>query len=334
MGEEKTGRVVTSADVARLAGVSRATVSFALNNTQQQRVSEATRAKVLAAADQLGYVPHAAARSLRAGRSHLVLMPVAAMAIGTAVSDWIDGLQSEFEQHGYTLVLHVGRFSDPVTAARSWAEIRPAGVIVLEAENLTAQGAAILRRAGIKAVVSLASRPVDGVFTIDLDHASVGATAVEHLVARGRQTIGIIMPEERGLLAIAEPRLRGAQEVASKTAATVTALSMAYTAQSAEALADDWAERNLDAVFAFNDNYASLLLHALQNKGYLVPKDVAVVGADDLVQSSLLRPALTSVALDAPTPKQIADTLLSLIETGSAPEVRSFKPVLVHRQSS
>ncbi|WP_407840972.1 LacI family DNA-binding transcriptional regulator [Streptomyces sp. DSM 116496] len=51
----------TSADVARLAGVSRATVSFVLNDTQGHRVGEAARARVLDAARQLGYVPHAAA---------------------------------------------------------------------------------------------------------------------------------------------------------------------------------------------------------------------------------------------------------------------------------
>ena len=90
----KPAAAVTSADVARLAGVSRATVSFVLNNTQTHRVSDATRTKVLAAADALGYVPHAAARSLRAGRNNLVLIPAAVSAIGRLVSGWIDDLHT------------------------------------------------------------------------------------------------------------------------------------------------------------------------------------------------------------------------------------------------
>lgn len=106
---------LTSADVARLAGVSRATVSFVLNDTQGHRVSEATRARVLDAAKQLGYVPHAAARSLRAGRSNLVLMPSSISAVGRLVSDWVDDLHSELDRHGYTAVLHAGRFTDPST---------------------------------------------------------------------------------------------------------------------------------------------------------------------------------------------------------------------------
>src|SRR5436190_13261346 len=84
---------VTSADVARLAGVSRATVSFVLNNTEPGRVSEATREKVRAAADELGYVGHAPARSLRAGHSNLVIIPAAEAAIGGLMSAWLAGFQ-------------------------------------------------------------------------------------------------------------------------------------------------------------------------------------------------------------------------------------------------
>ena len=67
--------VPTSSDVARVAGVSRATVSYVLNNTGAVRISDPTRRRVHQAARDLGYVPHAAARSLRAGHSRMVLMP-------------------------------------------------------------------------------------------------------------------------------------------------------------------------------------------------------------------------------------------------------------------
>ncbi|MET9378187.1 LacI family DNA-binding transcriptional regulator [Streptomyces sp. NPDC002992] len=325
---------ITSADVARLAGVSRATVSFVLNNTPGHRVSETTRVRVLDAADRLGYVPHAAARSLRAGRSDLVLMPASISAIGRLVSDWVDDLHSELDRHGYTAVLHAGRFSDPVDAARAWAELRPAAVVALDGDSLTTQAAELLRRAGVRGLLAFASRPVPGVHTIGFDHARIGATAAEHLIARGRSRIGVVMPQERGLDAFARPRLRGAESVAARHMATVTPVELAYTRDSAAALAGRWASLDLDSVFAYNDEYAALLLHALKAEGIAVPEEVAIVGADDLVLSAFQQPALSTIRLDLASPARIADALHELIETGSTAPLPAVEAVLVHRQTS
>lgn len=325
---------VTSADVARLAGVSRATVSFVLNDTQAHRVSDATRARVLDAARQLGYVPHAAARSLRAGRSNLVLMPTSVSAIGRLVSNWVDDLHSELDRQGYTAVLHAGRFPDAVTAARAWAELRPAAVLAMDGDRFTAQAADLLRRAGVRGLLAFAARPVEGAHTVAFDHSSIGAVAVEHLVARGRRRIGVVMPQERGLDAFAGPRLAGAEGVAARHMATVTAVDLAYTRESATELAERWRSLDLDAVFAYNDEYAALLMRALQNEGIAVPDDVAVVGSDDLVPSALEQPALTTVRLELPSPALIADTVHELIERGTAPALDGVEAVLVHRKSS
>ncbi|MEU9300944.1 LacI family DNA-binding transcriptional regulator [Streptomyces sp. NPDC048269] len=325
---------ITSADVARLAGVSRATVSFVLNDTPGHRVSDSTRHRVLDAARQLGYVPHAAARSLRAGRSNLVLMPTAISAIGRLVSDWVDDLHSELDRHGYTAVLHAGRFTDPLDAARAWAELRPAAVVAMDGDRFTAQAAELLRRAGVRGLLAFASRPVEGVHTIGFDHAHIGATAAEHLIDRGRSRIGVVMPRERGLGTLARPRLAGAESVAARHMATVTPVELAYTRESATALARQWRGLNLDSVFAYNDEYAALLLHALQAEGISVPDDVALVGCDDLVLSALQRPALTTVRLDLPSAAGIADAVHELIETGTAPPMPDVEAVLVHRETS
>lgn len=325
---------ITSADVARLAGVSRATVSFVLNDTQGHRVSESTRARVLDAARRLGYVPHAAARSLRAGRSNLVLMPASISAVGRLVSDWVDDLHSELDRHGYTAVLHAGRFDDPVDAARAWAELRPVAVVALDGDRLTPQAAELLRRAGVRGLLAFAAHPVAGVHTIGFDHARIGATAAEHLIARGRTRIGVVMPLERGLGTLARPRLAGAESVAARHMATVTPVELAYTRESATALARRWASLDLDSVFAYNDEYAALLLHALRAEGIVVPDEVAIVGSDDLVLSALQQPPLTTIRLDLASPALIADALHELIETGSTPPLPAIEAVLVHRETS
>ncbi|MFG2976579.1 LacI family DNA-binding transcriptional regulator [Streptomyces sp. NPDC048331] len=325
---------ITSADVARLAGVSRATVSFVLNDTQGHRVSAGTRARVLDAAKQLGYVPHAAARSLRAGRSNLVLMPSSISAIGRLVSDWVDDLHSELDRFGYTAVLHAGRFTDPLDAARAWAELRPAAVVALDGDRFTAQAAEVLARAGVRGMLAFASHPVEGVHTIGFDHTRIGATAAEHLIARGRSRIGVVMPQERGLGTLAEPRLAGAESVAARHMATVAPVELSYTRESASALARRWRSLDLDAAFTYNDEYAALLLHALQAEGISVPDEVALVGCDDLVLATLQQPALTTVRLDMPSAAQIADAVHELIETGTAAPVPAVTPVLVHRLTS
>ncbi|MEU9374394.1 LacI family DNA-binding transcriptional regulator [Streptomyces sp. NPDC048255] len=324
----------TSADVARLAGVSRATVSFVLNDTQGHRVSAGTRARVLDAARQLGYVPHAAARSLRAGRSNLVLMPASVSAIGRLVSDWVDDLHGELDRHGYTAVLHAGRFGDPVDAARAWAELRPAAVVALDGDRFTTQAADLLRRAGVRALLAFAAQPLEGVYTVGFDHTHIGATAAEHLIARGRTRIGVVMPQERGLGTLAQPRLAGAESVAARHMATVTPVELAYTRESATALARRWPSLDLDAVFAYNDEYAALLLHAFRAEGIAVPDEVAMVGSDDLILSALQQPALTTIRLDLPSPARIADSLHELIETGTAPALPPVEAVLIHRQTS
>ncbi|MEV7544878.1 LacI family DNA-binding transcriptional regulator [Streptomyces sp. NPDC089915] len=335
MGKEPTApAVVTSADVARLAGVSRATVSFVLNNTQAHRVSDTTRARVLEAAQQLGYVPHAAARSLRAGRSNLVLMPASVSAAGRLVAAWVDDLESELERHGYVLVLHAGRFPDPVSAARAWAELRPAAVVALDGDSLSGQAVDVLSRAGVRGVLAFGSREVQGAHTIDLDQERIGAMAAMHLLSRGCRSLGVIMPRERGLATFARPRLAGAEGVAARSTATVSALELSFTHESAAELAGNWREVGLDGVFAYNDEYAALLMHALRAAGVAVPEDVAIVGCDDLVLSALQEPPLTSVRLDLPTPAQVADALHDLVERGVPPQVPGVEPVLVHRRSS
>ncbi|MEU8774879.1 LacI family DNA-binding transcriptional regulator [Streptomyces sp. NPDC048606] len=325
---------ITSADVARLAGVSRATVSFVLNDTQGHRVSESTRARVLAAADQLGYVPNATARSLRAGRSNLVLMPASVSALGRLVSDWVDEVQSALERHGYTTVMHAGRFTDPVEAARAWAELRPVAVLALDGDRVTAQAAQVLRRAGVRGLLAFASQPVDGFHTVRFDHSDIGSVAVEHLIRQGRTRIGVVMPVERGLNAFAAPRLAGAEWAAARHMAKITPVEVVYTRESATGFARNWARMGLDSVFAYNDEYATLLMHALRTEGYVIPRDAAIVGCDDLLLSALQEPPLSTITLDLPSAAIVADALHELIESGRTAEVRGIWPALLQRESS
>ncbi|WJV44799.1 LacI family DNA-binding transcriptional regulator [Streptomyces flavofungini] len=329
--------VPTSADVARLAGVSRATVSYVLNNTSAVRISEPTRRRVHAAAKELGYVPHAAARSLRAGHSRMVLMPTPQIAVGPLFSEFINELQWALSRFDYTVVQYGSLGLTGEEAARAWAELRPVAVLAPDAIALGARGVAVLKRSGAKAVFTLGPQRADGAHALLMDQRLVGRAAAAHLLAQGRRRIGVVVPEEPGLEAFSRPRLDGVRAAARTVeGCAVTELPLAYTEDSAARLVDGWRSLGLDGVFAYNDEYAMLLMRALQDEGVTVPDDVAVVGADDLMLARLLRPRLSSVRIELPSGRGLAELVDRVVrEPGGRPEVHDVLGAsVVHRESS
>ncbi|MFJ9038901.1 LacI family DNA-binding transcriptional regulator [Streptomyces sp. NPDC102406] len=312
------GAVPTSADVARLAGVSRATVSYVLNNTSAVRISEPTRRRVHEAAKELGYVPHAAARSLRAGHTRIVLMPTPEVPVGPLYSAFLNELQWALSRLDYTVVQYGSVGLGGEQAARAWAELRP--VAVLAPVGMGPDGIGILRRSGAKAVITLGPDPVAGAHALIMDHREVGRAAGDHLIARGHRRIGVVMPREEGLGTFALPRLAGVED----TGAEVVRLPLAYEEEDAARAAGHLRERGLGAVFAYNDEYAMLLMRALQDTGAAIPDDVAVIGADDLMLGRLLRPRLSTVRIDLPSGEELAGLVDRLVRDPAAePEVRN-----------
>ncbi|MFF4803897.1 LacI family DNA-binding transcriptional regulator [Streptomyces sp. NPDC001351] len=328
--------VPTSADVARLAGVSRATVSYVLNNASAVRISEPTRRRVHEAAKELGYVPHAAARSLRAGHSRMVLMPAPSFPVGPLYSQFISELQWALGRLDYTVVQYgsVGVHGDE--AARAWAELRPVAVLVPGPGSLGPQGVTVLKRSGARAVVTLGPHSVDGAHALLMDHEAVGHCAGSHLFDRGRRRIGVVVPEEDGLESFSLPRLDGVRRALHGTDAIVTELPLGYEEESAARLAARWRALDLDAVFAYNDEYAMLLMRALQDAGVRIPEETAVIGADDLTLGRLLRPRLSTVHIELPSGRDLAELVDRAVRNpGAAPETHKvLGATVVHRDSS
>ncbi|MFE0377512.1 LacI family DNA-binding transcriptional regulator [Streptomyces inhibens] len=325
-GPRATPTPPTSAAVAHRAGVSRATVSYVLNGQASGRVGERTQARVRAAAEELGYVPHAAARSLRAGRGSIVLLAApadTALVFGPLFTRFLAGFQTALHHLGYTGVLHGAPAASPTAAARAWAELRPAAVVTLHGPLLDAPAVELLHRAGTAAVLTHGPSAPPGAHTLLLDQHEAGLRAGEHLLARGRRRIGVVRPAEPGLAAFAESRLAGVRAAAAAHPdAEVHPLDLALTEESAARLAAAWHERGLDAVFAYNDEYAMLLMRALQDAGHTIGTGaggrIAVVGADDLLLARLLRPRLTSVRTEITPPERVAEWVAALIRDPAA----------------
>ena len=322
----------TSADVAQRAGVSRATVSYVLNGSSAGRVGAPTRERVLAAARELGYVPNAAARALRAGRSGIVLMDNPNIVWGPLFNEFMADLRTHLHAFGYSAVVFGDSVADsPDALARRWAELRPTAVLFGAGLTIGEQEVTLLRRSGTQAVIAWGGERTEGAHWLRTDLAAVGAVAVEHLLDRGRRRIGIVVPVDESLGYFSRPRLAGAEQAAAgfarrrrlrkEEAPRIVRLDLDYTEESAAELAAALPGLGLDAVFAYNDEYAMLVAAALQDAGVRIPEDVALVGADDLMLCRLLRPRLTSVRTELPGGRHLAELVDRLVHATDAPPV-------------
>lgn len=291
-------RRVVLADVARIAGTSEATASRALKD--DPRIGEATRAAVRAAALKLGYVPNAAARSLRARRTHI---------LGLLVHDLADpvhgkvaaGFEEAAAAQGYAVFIMTG-LHDPEREQRAltaFVEHRADGIVVA---SCLSDPAEVLARVPADRVVFVqpdypaladgVEPPARGVVRTD-DHAGFVAT-VRHLVERGYRRITFVGPGS------------GASD-SMRRAAAATALQELSPGPMGflDAGADGWRDatsvaRTLaadppDAVLCYDDKLALALLDALRSTRLEVPDDMALAGFDGIPAAHQSWPRLTTV---------------------------------------
>jgi DNA-binding LacI/PurR family transcriptional regulator len=334
-------RPATSADVARRARVSRATVSYVLNGVPSSRISASTRARVHAAALDLGYTPHALARSLRTGRSNLILLPMPPYPPGQVIDSFMELLQARLRELGYTIILHPERGGLTVKAARTWASLRPVGAIIWT-DRLSAEALEVLRRAGTAAFLGVGMQPTELLPSLITEVGQgVGECAARHLVERGHRFIGVVVPREAGIRGLGLERLKGVQRVCREHRVRLRQIELDYDEQQANRLAAAWRRPGAapTALFTYNDEYAMLLMRAFEDAGVRVPQEVALVGADDLPLCTLLRPRLSSVHLDNQhSAHTIADKLHAMIESRSSEglglPISLDEPRMVVRESS
>ncbi|MGP4052981.1 substrate-binding domain-containing protein, partial [Streptomyces sp. 2A115] len=184
--------------------------------------------------------------------------------------------------------------------------------------------------------LTLGPESVEGAHALLMDHERVGHSAGMHLVARGRRRIGVVVPQEAGLEVYSKPRLEGVCRAVDGTDASVTELPLAYDEEAAAQLAARWPSLGLDSVFAYNDEYAMLLMRAFQDEGIGIPDDTAVIGADDLMFGRLLRPRLSTVHLELPSGRELAELVDRAVrEPAVATEEHEVLGArVVHRESS
>lgn len=283
----------TSADVARASGVSRTTVSYVLNGRSGTSISAATRERVVETAQRLGYAPSAAARSLRTGRSDLVLCVLPDWPIGPVVDALLERLTEELAARGMALLAHHGRDRRPL--ADLWRSVDVRAVVGLT--PFAAEDERAMRRAGVQVLTTAAG--ADGSGSVAGDQARAGRLQAEHLAAAGHQRLGYAYPADRRVVAFADQRLEGARRACADLglpSPVVEAVDLEAGSGAAAVRAWRAAGPTVTGVAAYNDEVALAVLAGAREAGARVPDDLAVVGVDDIPLARLAAPPLTTVA--------------------------------------
>ncbi|MBP2326653.1 DNA-binding LacI/PurR family transcriptional regulator [Kibdelosporangium banguiense] len=293
----REGKRITSADVAREAGLSRSTVSYVLNDTPNQTIPDATRKRVLDAATKLGYAPSAAARTLRSGRSDVVLGLVPDWPLGHAVGSLVQHMTTAFARHKLTFLVHSNtRAARPLSEV--WKAITPAAVLALD--TFSNADATAMRAAGVEVIVALHASTRRKWREIRTPENPIGALQARHLAAT-HQRLGYAYPDDERVAVFAEPRLDGVREVCAELGLPepdVRTVPLKPNA-AADAVQAWLAEKPaVTGICAFNDEIAMAVLTGLSRLGLQAPRDMAVVGVDDIPSAAVAHPPLTTVARD------------------------------------
>ncbi len=345
----------TLEDVARVAGLSRSTVSRVINGSRN--FDPAVREAVRRAIAETGYVPSLAARSLVGRRTGTIALVL------SGAGDSADGGEGNKDEDARSRQVFAdpffGRVANGVTRF-----LRPRGVhpVLMSAETAedhqhvlaylrrgNADGAilvsthaddplpALFPGSGLHAV--LFARPVRPlpISYVDVAHREGARLAAEHLLARGCRRIATIC----GPLDVpaAQDRLSGFRDaMARRGQPYVPYYEGNFTLESGESAAQRLLDEHpeTDAIFAANDLMAQGALLTLRDRGRRVPEDVAVVGFDDSSAATACRPMLTTVR--QPVEDMAAEMTRILLEQIEDPDQpiasRIFDPVLVVRQSA
>ncbi|QNE21974.1 LacI family DNA-binding transcriptional regulator [Kribbella qitaiheensis] len=319
-------------DVAALAGVSHMTVSRVINDSELVR--PATRARVRAAIDSLGYRPNTAARALVTGRTGtLGVVTMDSTLYGPAST--LYGIECAAREAGFAItVASVGRperraIAEAVeTLQRQGVE----GIVVIAPHVATAEALQFAPQDIPLVAVGGAAPPVPAVSVNQYDGARL---ATEHLLSLGHATVWHVAGPADWLEAA--ERERGWRETLEANGAQVPRL-----------IRGDWSPRSgyeaglalakepdLGAVFVANDQMALGLLRAFTEAGITVPADVHIVGFDDIPEAEFFNPPLTTVRQDFTEVGRRTFALLSAQMSGTGlPTGEQIAAELIVRQST
>jgi LacI family transcriptional regulator len=281
--------------LSQAAGVSPSTVSRALKG--DTRISPATRRRIAALAAEVGYTPDAVARTLSSGRSGMIGLVLGEMRNPFYVELLEEAFAQAARRGVRLLLLHVGAGPVEERTAEALLQHRLDGALITSAE-LTSRAADICASSGVP-VVMVNRVPRRHSSAVSCDNAEGGRQLAEFLLAAGHRRFALVRGTHGASTSI--DRETGF-EAALREAGAEVALRLEGGSRyeggfaAGRQLAALPAAQRPDAVFAINDVMAMGVLDALRQCGLLAPRDISVVGFDNLLQAAHPAYDLTTVA--------------------------------------
>jgi DNA-binding LacI/PurR family transcriptional regulator len=329
--------VATVADVAKLAGVSVSTAARVLSGTGY--AAEDTRRLVLDAARELGYVPNQIARSLRTNRTRTIGLLVGDVenSFYSVIAKYVE---AQAKGGGYHVVLCNG--DDDPKIEREYLDLlegmRIDALIVTPTMKNRRRLAELMEK---DIVIVQVDRRVEGLEAdaVLVDNESGAASAVEHMIEAGHTRIGILTGDLD--VPTASQRLSGYERALREHGIAVSSSLVKSGSFHREHAIEDATELirarpHPTAIFAANNILAEAALIALEQEGYRVPRDVSIVGFDDVQWMSMVDPPITTVRQPvADMATSAAELALRRLREGrqERPSTVVFRTELVERSS-
>jgi LacI family transcriptional regulator len=323
-------------EIARLAGVSRSTVSRVVND--HPSVRPAVRERVQRIIAETGYQPNAAARSLASQRSYMLGL-VIPRTVHTVFTDpyfprLTQGVAQACNDHDYTLSLFIE--NDDVKLFPRLSRTGLMDGVVVQASSLDDGLIPKLLATGLPLVVAGRPSQTEGVSFVDVDNVKGSHAAVTHLLRLGHTRVATVTGPLN--TSVAADRLAGYRQALHEHGVAIDeALITAgdFTEQGGYDAARRLLPGQPTALFAASDVMARGAIRALAEAGLSVPRQVAVVGFDDLPPATMTSPLLTTVR--QPIRRMGAkavETLLDVINFGATPARRIiFDTELIVRET-
>ena len=341
MSSPNPGKSATRADVARLAGVSESTVSYALSG--ERPISDDTRARIEDAMQQLGYVPNAMAQALARKKSGILalLFPIGERGFDETDFEYVEAATKAASASGYQLLLWPNGVEDTDALKKIVAQGLVEGVLLMEV-RATDPRVAVLRESKTPFCCIGRTTDTSDLTYVDADFSEWGPMALEHLAELGHASIGLISMSEELIEAgygpgvrTEGPLLQSAAELGISVAIKHVKATIRDGRQAFEELMAE--HPDITAVIGFNEPALIGALEVAGTRGLRVPDDLSVMsfGISD-ISANMTVPAQTTIGVDGrELGRTAADYLIARLNGDSSSTLQFLaKPQFVNRGST